>query len=325
MGQLLVILFVLFNIPAHSTTTRYRVIHVRKGMSLHHVTQELKQAGIIKSAWRFKLLAWWKRASMRIQFGEYEFHIGASYTEVLNILVNGKVRLHKVTFPEGYNLFEIAEVLSRGNFLNKKKFIELSTNKKWIQSLGLGKLDSLEGYLFPDTYYIPRPILPSSMIRKMVERFSSIYIRLKGLYFLKPRPVPLTRHQLVILASIVEKETSAEKERPLIASVFYNRLLRGMRLESDPTILYGMLKETGIMPVNIRKKDILRKTAYNTYQIKKWPAGPIANPGEKALKAVLTPASSEYLYFVSRNNGTHVFSKNYKDHKKAVKHWQKKL
>ena len=303
----------------------WRVIHIRKGMSLNQVAKEIKQLGILKSIWRFQLLAWWRRASMRIQSGEYELRIGSSPSEVLNILVNGNVRLHKVTFPEGYNLFEMADVLARGGFVEKERFIYFSHNKRWISGLGIGKVDSLEGYLFPDTYYISRPIRPEALIRQMVQRFSSVYNRLKRKHFFTDRPVPLTRHQLVILASIVEKETGAAKERPLIASVFFNRLKRGMRLESDPTILYGMLKETGVMPVNIRKKDILRRTAYNTYKLSGWPAGPIANPGEAALRAVFAPAISPYLYFVSRNDGTHVFSKTYREHKRAVNRWQKKI
>ncbi len=304
----------------------WRVIHIKKGMSLNQVAKEMQQLGLIKSIWRFKLLAWWKRASIRIRSGEYELRVGSSPSEILNILVNGNIRLHKITFPEGYNLFEIAEVLARGGFLDKKRFIDLSHNKRWIKGLNIGKVDSLEGYLFPDTYYISRPIRPEALIRQMVQRFLSVYNRLKRTHFFKPRPVPLTRHQLVILASIVEKETGAAKERPLIASVFYNRLRKRMRLESDPTILYGMLKERGgVMPTNIRKRDILRKTAYNTYKLSSWPAGPIANPGKAALRAVFAPASSSYLYFVSRNNGTHVFSKTYREHRRAVNRWQKKI
>ena len=311
--------------PVWGRKGEIRVVHIRRGMSLNQVVREMRRLGVIKSVWRFKLLAWWRRASMRIQSGEYALKVGSSAGEILDILVNGNIRLHKLTFPEGYNLFEMADVLEREGFAEKERFIALSHNRRWIKGLGLGDLDSLEGYLFPDTYYVSRPVQPKVLVRQMVRRFSVVYKRLKSVYMKKPRPVALTRHKVVILASIVEKETGAAWERPLIASVFFNRLQRGMRFESDPTILYGMLKETGVMPVNIQKRDILRKTAYNTYKVRGWPAGPIANPGEQALKAVFWPKKSPYLYFVSRNDGTHVFSKTYREHKRAVNRWQKKI
>jgi UPF0755 protein len=127
---------------------------------------------------------------------------------------------------------------------------------------------------------------------------------------------------VITLASVVEKETGAPEERPVIASVFHNRLKKGMRLQSDPTILYGMLMKTGVMTKNIRKKDILAQTPYNTYTVRALPIGPIANPGKEAIKAVLNPGNTDFLYFVSRNDGTHVFSKTYEDHNKAVKAYQ---
>ena len=302
-----------------------RVVHIKKGTSLHQVAEELKQLGLIKSVVGFKMLAWFRRASMKIKSGEYTLQVGASSSEILDILVSGKARLYKITFPEGYNLFEIADLLEQGGFLNKERFIYLTHRRRWIASLLNENLDSLEGYLFPDTYHISKPIAPKLLIRRMVGRFLSVYSKLNSTFSPVDRPMLLNRHKLVILASIVEKETGVARERPLIASVFYNRLQRRMRLESDPTILYGLLKETGIMPVNIRRKDIIKKTPYNTYRIGAWPAGPIANPGEDALKAVFKPHRSSYLYFVSKNNGTHVFSKTYREHIRAVDRYQKQF
>ncbi len=302
-----------------SPSTR-RVIHIKKGMSLHQVAQEMKSKELIQSVLRFKLLAWLRGASMKIQSGEYELQVNSSMSEILDTLVTGKIYLHKVTFPEGYNLFEMGDLLEKGGFLNRREFLDVSHNSWWIFRLLKSRIDSLEGYLFPDTYYIPRPISAKHLTHQMVQRFFSVYSKLNQ----ESLALQLTRHQVVILASIVEKETGKGWERPLIASVFYNRLKKQMRLESDPTILYGLLKETGVMPFNIRKKDILRKTAYNTYRISGFPAGPITNPGKEALKAVLEPKSSSFLYFVSRNDGTHVFSKTYREHQKAVRYWQQK-
>ena len=154
----------------------WRVIHIKKGMSLNQVAKEMQQLGLIKSIWRFKLLAWWKRASIRIRSGEYELRVGSSPSKILNTLVNGNIRLHKITFPEGYNLFEIAEVLAKGGFLDKKRFIDLSHNKRWIKGLNIGKVDSLEGYLFPDTYYISRPHSSGSSYSSDGAAFFYLYI-----------------------------------------------------------------------------------------------------------------------------------------------------
>ena len=211
--------------------------------------------------------------------------------------------------------------LEQKGFLNQRDFISLSVDSDLIHNLLGEKVDSLEGYLFPDTYNISKPVSPKTLIKLMIHRFLTVYPNLSG----QP-PIKLSRHEIVTLASIVEKETGAPQERNLIAGVFYNRLKQNMRLESDPTILYGMTKEQNkLIELNIRKKDILKKTPYNTYRINGFPAGPISNPGVKSLQAVFTPQNSDFLYFVSRNDGTHVFSTNFKAHQKAVNRYQKNL
>ena len=320
-------------------------IYIEKGMSLDQVAQLLKEKGLIKSGFYFKLLARIQGKSEQVKSGEYVFQKKLSSQEILNVLVRGQTRLYRVTFPEGYNMYEMANLLDKGQFLKKEAFIALCQNPDFVyEILGEQRLD-LEGYLFPDTYYIPRSIRPKVLIQQMVQNFFKTYesINTEGLphgvlqerqqvrhdgSHEKQRKGPvgtLSRHELVILASIVEKETGLSQERPLIAGVFYNRLKKGMRLESDPTILYGMMREKGgLVELNIRKKDILRKTPYNTYRIPRFPIGPIGNPGAGALKAVLEPAQSAFLYFVSRNDGSHVFSKNYKAHQKAVDRYQKR-
>ena len=186
---------------------------------------------------------------------------------------------------------------------------------KQISQLPFG----LEGYLFPDTYLFSKNDGAEKIIKTMVQRF---FEKIKNIDFSQSE---LSPHQVVILASIVEKETGADFERPLISSVFHNRLKKKMKLQTDPTILYGILKKTGKETNNIRKKDILTPTGYNTYVIKGLPPGPISNPGIEAIKAVLKPRKSDKLYFVSKNDGTHVFSKNYRDHLRAVGKYQKKF
>lgn len=304
------------------------IIHIEKGMSFQAVAKLLKQRGLINSVFSFRVLAWFRGESTKIQSGEYTFQKNTPSWKILDALVEGKTRLHRITFYEGYNMYEMAKILEEGNFLDKEQFISLCHDSDLIYELLEEKRDSLEGYLFPDTYYIPLPVEPEKLIRKMVQGFLKVYGRLSGEGLKKAAVgnVYLSRHELVILASIVEKETGLAKERPLIASVFYNRLNKKMRLESDPTILYGMIREAGgLVSLNIRKKDILRKTPYNTYRIFGFPAGPISNPGEESLKAVFEPANSSFLYFVSRNDGSHIFSKTYREHAEAVDRYQRKI
>ena len=304
------------------------IVRIEKGMSFQAVARLLKKGGLINSVFYFRVLAWFRGESKKVQSGEYSFQKNTPYWKILEVLVEGKTRLHRVTFYEGYNIYEMAKVLEEGGFLDKEQFISLCHNADLIYELLKEKRDSLEGYLFPDTYHIPLPVDPEKLIRKMVRGFLKVYDRLskKGLKKAGAGAVRLSRHEAVILASIVEKETGLAKERSLIASVFYNRLNKGMRLESDPTILYGMMRKAGgLVALNIRKKDILQKTPYNTYRLSGFPAGPISNPGEESLKAVFEPAKSDFLYFVSRNDGSHVFSKTYREHEKAVDRYQRRI
>ncbi len=304
------------------------IIQIEKGMSLQSIARLLKKKGLINNVFYFKVLAWLKGDSTKIKSGEYAFQKDTPGWKILNTLVEGKTRLHRITFYEGYNIYEMARTLEEGNFLDKEKFISLCHDPDLIYELLKEKRDSLEGYLFPDTYHIPMPVDPRKLIRKMVEGFLKAYheVSQEGLKKAGSGALHLTRHESVILASIVEKETGLAEERSLIASVFYNRLKKGMRLESDPTILYGMMREAGdLVTLNIRKKDILKKTPYNTYRLSGFPAGPISNPGKESLRAVFEPKESSFLYFVSRNDGSHVFSKTYKEHKKAVDRYQRRI
>ena len=311
-------------ISASKSEKELIIIKVKKGMSFHQVAELLKAAGLINNIFYFKFLAWFRGEMTKIKSGEYAFEQGVSNRSILDTLVSGKIQLHKITFPEGYNMYEIARDLEKQNFLKAKDFLSVCHDPNLIEKLLGEKRNSLEGYLFPNTYYLPQPIEAKHLVKQMVKSFFTVYeqVKIKN----SNRKMHLNRHETVILASIVEKETGLAKERALIASVFYNRLKRRMRLESDPTILYGMMKNVGgLVPLNIRKRDILQKTPYNTYRISSLPKGPISNPGEKALKAVFEPEQSSFLYFVSRNDGSHVFSKTYQEHKKNVEIYQKSL
>jgi UPF0755 protein len=234
--------------------------------------------------------------------------------QVLDVLVDGKTYLHRITIPEGFTLKQIAEVLRTNELGQTDEFIALATDPQYVSSFEINA-QSLEGYLFPDTYYFPRSATTKMIIRKMVERFDEQF---PAQWHDRAKALGRTVHEIVTLASIIEKETGAAFERPLIASVFHNRLKKKMRLESDPTVIYGIPNFDG----NIKRKHLRALTPYNTYRIKGLPPGPIANPGREAIKAALYPDKTDYLFFVSKKDTTHHFSKTIQEHRKAVRKYQ---
>jgi UPF0755 protein len=226
------------------------------------------------------------------------------------------VRTHPVVIPEGKRATEIADLLAEAGLADRDDFLEVVFDPQSPERLGV-EGTSLEGYLFPDTYRFARGLAPSKIAEAMVREFKRVY---EGLPAAEAEPVLSMREQ-VTLASIVEKETGAAHERPLIAAVFLNRLRRGMRLETDPTVIYGIENFDG----NLRRVHLQDAgNLYNTYKIRGLPPGPISNPGLDALRAVRQPADSPYLYFVSQNNGTHAFSKTYAEHERAVDRYQRR-
>ena len=214
----------------------------------------------------------------------------------------------------------MATLLEGRGLFKAEEFLRMCRDRDLIQQLLGVEVSSLEGYLFPETYNLTKFTPIKEFITAMVQNFKNEYQRLENTP--STAQVKLARHELVTLASVVEKETGAPQERPQIASVFYNRLEKNMRLQSDPTIVYGIWVETGAYKQNITRADITRATRYNTYTVARLPFGPIANPGRESLEAVMRPATTEFLYFVSRNDGTHIFTKTYQDHLKAVADYQ---
>lgn len=280
------------------------------------VAEQLQLQGFIRSATAFNLYARLQSAATKIRVGEFELRKSMTAVEILETLLSGEMVQHSFTVQEGLNIYEIAELLSEQGLADREDFLRLAKNPSFIQALLKKNVPSLEGYLFPDTYRVTRYEGAKKILQTMVERFKLVYQEIEK------TELDLDPHQVVILASMIEKETGAPEERPLISSVFHNRLRKRMRLQSDPTILYGIRETHGVWKKNIQKKDILERTAYNTYKIPGLPAGPIANPGRESLQAVFRPAESEYLYFVSRNDGTHKFSKTYEEHRRAVVDFQ---
>jgi UPF0755 protein len=289
---------------------------VEEGMTLGRVAAALETEGLIGSR---RLLLLWARPmgyGRHLKSGEYLLSASMPPLKILEILSTGKVMTHAVTVPEGFSRGQIGLLLEGRGLVDRGAFMAVSGDAETAKAYGISG-PGLEGYLFPDTYHLSRGMTPRAVIDVMVKRFFSVMEPL--MESVRQSGMPL--EQVVTLASIVEKETGAPEERPLIAGVFLNRLKRNMRLESDPTVIYGIDPFDG----NLKKEDLKAHTPYNTYLISGLPPGPISSPGLEAIKAVLCPVRTEYLYFVSKNDGSHYFSRTLPEHQKAVRRYQKAI
>lgn len=292
-----------------------QVFIVKEGSSLKEVAGDLETRGLITNKTLFVLWTRVKGYGKDIRAGEYSLSPAMAPVQLLEILRKGLVILYPVTIPEGFTRDQIADALAAKGLADKKRFLELTRDKTLLRQYGISG-PSFEGYLFPDTYHFSRGMPTSAVLDTMVKRFKQVVSPLVD----KSQGTGMKFEEVVILASIVEKETGKPEERPLIASVFLNRLRLGMRLESDPTVIYGIENFGG----DLKKKDLTEKTPYNTYVIHGLTPGPIANPGLESIKAVMDPARTDYLYFVSRNDGSHQFSKTLAEHNRAVEMYQKR-
>jgi len=295
-----------------------KVVNILAGTSFHEISRILEENGIVRDRRSFYLLARFENAIPKVKAGEYELHTSMTPSAVLEKLIRGDVIKYPVTFPEGFTIYQIGEILEQAKVCGKEFFLEKAKDHNFIAALDLDG-DSLEGYLFPDTYNFPKGFGEEQVIRQMVARFKTVYASLSK----RAEQFGLSRRDVVILASMIEKEAKDDQDRRLISAVFHNRLNRGMALQSDPTAIYDLKKRK---PRNekITRQDLLRKSPYNTYQILGLPKGPIANPGLRSLQAVLYPADVNYLYFVSKNDRTHHFSSTLEEHNRAVARYQKR-
>lgn len=295
-----------------------QIIDVPPGKTFYQLAEELEEKKLISSAFYFKVLIWLFNKSPLFT-GEYVLSPKDSLWSQFQKIRESHIKKNKITFPEGLNHYEMSLLLKSQGWVDTKEFLRLVGDREFIQSLLNESLPSLEGYLFPETYFISKYKPASELLREMTGEFFKAYSEIRD----RHKNTLFSRNEVVTLASLIEKETGKGEERPLISSVFHNRLNIKMKLQSDPTILYGLfLKEGFERKLAIGKKDILSPSPYNTYVIKGLPPGPIANPGKKSLEVVFTPKKTSYLYFVSRNDGTHVFSKTLKEHEKAVYKYQ---
>ena len=307
--------FMLFLFRPADETAPDQVVVVEDGISLRGLATELERHELVTSRRLFILWARAKGYSRKIKAGEYTMSARMTPAEILEKLTRGLIMTHAVTIPEGFTKAQIADLLEQRGFVAKEKFLSLTVDPTIAQKYDLPRQD-LEGYLYPDTYHFARDISTETIIEVMVKRFAEMVEPLHE----KMDETGLELQEVITLASIVEKETGRAEERPLIASVFLKRLARGMRLESDPTVIYGLSGFNG----NLTRKDLRRPSPYNTYLVRGLPPGPIANPGIAAIKAILSPAKTKYLYFVSKNDRSHHFSRTLTEHNRAVNFYQKK-
>lgn len=289
-------------------------MEIPQGTGLQKISKILEDSELTRSALLFRAYAIIEGRDKKIRAGEYELRKNMTDREILVILSEGMVKLHKLVIPEGYTLAQIAEVVEGSGITTGKAFLEKAADRDFIRELGI-KADSIEGYLYPDTYLFPKKTDPKKIIKTMT---SELFKIITPEIIQRSAMMNMTIHQTLTLASIIEKETGSAGERPLISSVFHNRMKMGMRLETDPTVIYGIKNFDG----NLTKNDLRTPGPYNTYMIQGLPPGPIASPGEAAIKAALYPADTKYLYFVSKKDSTHFFSTNYRDHLNAVRYYQ---
>jgi UPF0755 protein len=307
----------------HETTDPVRqegqppqALTVRQGQSASAVAEALHQAGLVKSPAFFRLYLYSRGDGARLQAGEYLFDGTLSLEGVVDKIVKGEVARYEVTFPEGRTFEEMA-ALAAAKSVDKDAFLKAARDPGPIRDLDTDAKD-LEGYLFPDTYDVTRTPDAPKLVARMLSRFREVVEPLRA----RLPERKLTLRQLVTLASIVELETARAEERPRIAAVFLNRLAKGMPLQTDPTVIYA-LRLRGTWDGNIRKGDLLIDSPYNTYRFAGLPPGPIASPGREALQAVMEPATTSDLYFVSRNDGSHEFNETLSGHERAVTRFQR--
>jgi UPF0755 protein len=286
------------------------VVDIPTGTSFIKTTEILHQAGLIKSRLLFYSLTVVKNARRQIRAGEYEINTLLSPSQMIDKLIRGEIKYHKVIIPEDLTLWEIADRLNESKMINKEVFFELARDKEFLESLHI-HADSIEGYLFPDTYYLDRSMSTRRIMEKMVDNF---WKKITPEMLKKLQQMNWDIHRMVIVASLIGKESGCDAEKPFISAVFHNRLKRGMPLQSDPTSVYDL----GNFKGKIVRSHLKRKSPYNTYVIKGLPPGPIANPGISSIRAALYPADVKYLYFVSKKDGTHFFSNTFSEHVRAV-------
>jgi len=303
--------------PFRGFTDDERFVEILPGWSSPAIGQALVAAGVVRDQMVFRLALWRTGAGRRLKAGEYRFDRPLTVEQVIARLAAGDVFLRRVTFREGLTIQEMSRVYESSGLGRADQFRTACLDVSLVADLDPEARD-LEGYLFPDTFALPRRASATALVEQMVGRFREVFTedlrRAAGARGLGIR-------QVVTLASIVEKETSRPDERPMVAAVFLRRLAIGMPLQSDPTVIYGLAR-AGRYDGNLTRKSLESDTPYNTYRRRGLPPGPIGSPGRGSVEAVIHPADVQYLYFVSRNDGSHAYSQTLAEHNRNVRRYQ---
>jgi peptidoglycan lytic transglycosylase G len=292
-------------------------VEITPGSSPSRMARILVDAGVVRNTTAFRAAIWLRGAGRRLQAGEYRFDSPMTPGQVVDKIARGEVYLQPITFREGLTIKQMAEVFQEKGLGTRAEFIKAAGNASLVRDLDPQATD-LEGYLFPDTYTLPRKTTAAQLVERMVNRFTQT---LTPVVRDQASARGLSVRQLVTLASIVEKETGKGDERPLVAAVYSNRLRMGMGLQCDPTVIYA-LERAGRYDGNLTRADLQYDSPYNTYRYAGLPPGPIAAPGKASLEAAADPADVTYVYFVSRNDGSHAFATTLEEHNRNVQQWQ---
>jgi UPF0755 protein len=292
-------------------------VDLSPGLGVTAIARRLTDAGVVPDPLTFRLAARLAHVDRRLEAGEYRFTAAASPFEVASRLARGDVFRRSVTFPEGLTIVEMAAIFERSGLGTAQEFEHAASDASQAADFD-PDATTLEGFLFPSTYALPRRVGAAATVKAMVGQFSRAFDA-----SLRADAVArhMTAREVVTLASIIEKETAQPDERPLVSAVYHNRLKARMPLQCDPTVIYALM-QAGVWTGNVRKQDLDLDSPYNTYRHPGLPPGPIASPGQFALDAALHPADVKYLYFVSRNDGTHAFASTLAEHNRNVARWQ---
>ena len=292
-------------------------VTIAQGLGTNAIGARLVEGGVIRDRLTFRVALWMSGRARHLQAGEYRFDRPMTARDVIDKIARGEVNVQAITFPEGLTIPEMAKIFETAGYGPASSFVMAAGDVSLVQKIDPAATD-LEGYLFPDTYMVPRNTNAAALVRLMVARFMAV---VTAPLLDEAAALGLNVRQLGSLASMVEKETSKAEERPVVAAVYLNRLKTGMGMQCDPTVIYA-LQRAGKYDGNLRRDDLMFDSRYNTYRYSGLPPGPIAAPGKGSIEASARPAQVDYLYFVSRNDGSHAFARTLAEHNANVQRYQ---